>query len=100
MGGLLLAFAGCDKGGGDSKKTASKIKERQKRKKESGTWLGFNAGMRGQKGSEYDGGHRVPFFVHWPKGNLKGGRDVETITAHVDVVPTLIDLCDIPVPVG
>jgi arylsulfatase B len=22
----------------------------------------FNAGMRGQKGSEYDGGHRVPFF--------------------------------------
>ena len=24
---------------------------------------GFNAGMRGQKGSEYDGGHRVPFFL-------------------------------------
>ena len=24
----------------------------------------FNAGMRGKKGSEYDGGHRVPFFAH------------------------------------
>jgi arylsulfatase A-like enzyme len=58
----------------------------------------FNAGMRGQKGSEYDGGHRVPFFVHWPKGKLVGGRDVLPVTAHVDVVPTLIDLCGIEGP--
>ena len=58
----------------------------------------FNAGMRGQKGSEYDGGHRVPFFVHWPKGDLKGGRDVTPITAHVDVLPTLLELCSIPKP--
>ena len=58
----------------------------------------FNAGMRGKKGSEYDGGHRVPFFIHWPKGGLTGGRDVPTLTAHVDVVPTLIDLCAVPSP--
>ena len=45
----------------------------------------FNAGMRGKKGSQYDGGHRVPFFIHWPDGELTGGRDVEPITAHVDV---------------
>lgn len=32
-----------------------------------------NNGMRGRKGSEYDGGHRVPFFVHWPKGGRLGG---------------------------
>ncbi|MEK6237099.1 MAG: arylsulfatase, partial [Planctomycetales bacterium] len=31
-------------------------------KKPSKGWKGFNAGMRGAKGSEYDGGHRVPFF--------------------------------------
>lgn len=60
----------------------------------------FNAGMRGKKGSEYDGGHRVPFFIHWPGGNLTGGRDVEPITAYVDVVPTLIELCDIAAPKG
>ena len=60
----------------------------------------FNAGMRGQKGSEYDGGHRVPFFVRWPAGGLTGGRDVRPIAAHVDLVPTLIDLCDIPAPEG
>ena len=58
----------------------------------------FNAGMRGQKGSEYDGGHRVPFFVHWPEGHLMGGRDVTPITAHVDVLPTLLDLCGLPQP--
>lgn len=56
-----------------------------------------NGGMRGKKGSEYDGGHRVPFFVYWPEGGLTGGRDVNPITAHVDVLPTLIDLCGIPV---
>ena len=59
-----------------------------------------NNGMRGQKGSEYDGGHRVPFFVKWPNGKLGGGRDVSQIAAHVDVLPTLIDLCEIGSPKG
>ncbi|HIM29098.1 MAG TPA: N-acetylgalactosamine-4-sulfatase [Planctomycetes bacterium] len=58
----------------------------------------FNAGMRGKKGSEYDGGHRVPFFLHWPAGGLASARDVEVITAHVDVVPTLLDLCNLSSP--
>ena len=60
----------------------------------------FNAGMRGKKGSEYDGGHRVPLFVYWPDGGLTGGRDVEPITAYVDVLPTLIDLCNVQPPKG
>ena len=60
----------------------------------------FNAGMRGKKTSEYDGGHRVPLFIHWPAGGLVGGRDVEPITAHVDLFPTLIDLCEITQPKG
>ena len=57
---------------------------------------GFNAGMRGRKSSVYDGGHRVPFFVHWPQGGLNGGVDVDTLAAHIDVLPTLADLCGIP----
>ncbi len=60
----------------------------------------FNAGMRGKKGSEYDGGHRVPFFLHWPNGGMTRGDDVEPITAYVDVLPTLIELCDIQPPKG
>ena len=68
---------------------------------DNGTGAGhtvFNAGMRGRKQSEYDGGHRVPLFIHWPAGGLVGGRDVEPITAHVDMVPTLIDLAGVSPP--
>lgn len=53
----------------------------------------FNAGMRGRKTQIYDGGHRTPFFLHWPNGKLKHGADVSDLTAHIDVLPTLIDLC-------
>ncbi|HXG10765.1 MAG TPA: arylsulfatase [Gemmataceae bacterium] len=60
---------------------------------------GYNAGMRGIKGSEYDGGHRVPCFLRWP-GRLEGGRDVTRLTAHIDLLPTLIDLCGLKRPEG
>ena len=53
----------------------------------------FNAGMRGKKNSEYDGGHRVPFFIKYPNGKLEAGKDVNNISAHIDVLPTLIELC-------
>jgi len=58
----------------------------------------FDGGMRGAKGSEYDGGHHLPFFLHWPGGGFDKENKVETITAHVDVVPTLIDLAGIEAP--
>ena len=61
---------------------------------------GFNAGMRGSKGSEYDGGHRVPCFIRWPGGELQGGRDVNLLTAHIDLLPTLISLCGLKKPRG
>jgi len=54
---------------------------------------GHNAGMRGKKGSEYDGGHRVPFFLHWPAGGFDRGCDVRKVTANIDILPTLIELC-------
>ena len=59
---------------------------------------GFNAGMRGKKSSVYEGGHRVPFFVHWPAGNIVGGRDIGSLTAHIDVLPTLAELCGVSLP--
>jgi len=59
---------------------------------------GYNAGMRGKKGSEYEGGHRVPCFIHWPGGGLDEGRDVQRLTAHVDLLPTLIDICQLKSP--
>lgn len=56
----------------------------------------YNAGLRGYKNEVYDGGHRVPFLIHWPDGGLDTGRDVEGLAAHFDVLPTLFDLIDAP----
>lgn len=84
--------------------TAGGVARGGRQRKSSGsapaTWQGFNAGMRGQKGSEYDGGHRVPFFIRWPAGGIDGGRDVNRLAAHVDVLPTLADLCGAECPPG
>ncbi len=55
----------------------------------------FNAGMKGKKSSIYDGGHRVPFFIRYPKGNIQGGKDIDVLAAHIDVLPTLADLCNL-----
>ena len=59
------------------------------------TGKGFNAGMRGKKGSAYEGGHRVPFFIHWPEGGLAHGKDISYISSYTDMVPTLLELCQI-----
>ncbi|MCY3916028.1 MAG: arylsulfatase [Chloroflexi bacterium] len=53
---------------------------------------GYNAGLRGKKGSVYDGGHQVNFFFRW-SGNLPAERKVRQLTAHIDILPTLIDIC-------
>ena len=55
----------------------------------------YNAGMRGRKGSTYEGGHRVPLFIRWLDGNLQAGKKVHELTAHLDITPTLIDLCEL-----
>ncbi len=61
---------------------------------DAATGEGYNAGMRGVKGSVYEGGHRVSFFVRWP-GELPAERRISQPTAHIDVLPTLLDLCGI-----
>ena len=58
-------------------------------------WERYNAGMRGRKGSVYEGGIRVPCFVRWP-GTLQVGKEVDQIAAHIDIVPTLLDACGVP----
>ena len=60
----------------------------------------FNAGMRGAKGSEYDGGHRVPFFLHWPAGGMGSKHAVTEIAHAVDVAPTILDLTGSSKPDG
>jgi len=60
----------------------------------------FNAGMRGKKGSDYDGGHRVPCYIRWPAGGLPQGEDLKPLTAHIDLLPTLVEACGLNSPVN
>jgi arylsulfatase A-like enzyme len=58
----------------------------------TGQVYGYNANMRGTKASEYEGGHRVPFIIRWPDGGLTGGKTLNSLVAHVDMLPTLTKL--------
>lgn len=59
----------------------------------------FNAGMRGSKGSVHEGGSRVPLFVRWPTANWTP-KVVNTLAAHIDIYPTVLDLCGVTPPPG
>jgi arylsulfatase len=67
-------------------------------KTDNGSLLGpkyFNAGMRGKKTEIWEGGHRVPCFIRWPKGGLGKPRDIGGLTQVQDILPTLLELCAI-----
>ncbi len=59
----------------------------------------YNAGMRGKKGTAHEGGTRVPAFFRW-KGRTRVGVDVGALTAHIDIFPTLAELCGGKIPAG
>jgi arylsulfatase len=52
----------------------------------------FNAGMKGNKVTLWEGGHRVPCFIRWPKGGLRSPGDLAELTEVQDLLPTLSDL--------
>jgi arylsulfatase len=58
----------------------------------------YNAGMRGGKVTLWEGGHRVPCFVHWPNGDLGEPRAIDGLTQVQDLMPTLIDFCGLAHP--
>jgi arylsulfatase A-like enzyme len=57
----------------------------------------YNAGMRGGKGSVYEGGIRVPCFVRWP-GRIAPNSEVPTLAAHIDFLPTVLEACGLTPP--
>ena len=59
----------------------------------------YNAGMRGRKGTVYQGGIRVPCFLRWP-GGVAPGRRIDRIAAHIDLLPTLLEACGVEKPAG
>jgi arylsulfatase len=58
----------------------------------------FNAGMRGAKGTPYQGGTRVPAFFRWT-GKFQPG-DRAQLTAHIDIFATVAELAGANIPNG
>lgn len=52
----------------------------------------YNSGMRGEKGSNYDGGHRAACFIRWHNGQFGNPRTVSYASEIQDLLPTFIDL--------
>ncbi len=52
---------------------------------------------RGHKADIYEGGHRVPFIVHWPE-KIQHARTTSTTICTTDLMATLADLVDYELP--
>ena len=59
----------------------------------------YNGNMKGRKGSVYNGGIRVPFFLKVPnKFKDVKVKEINKLSAHIDLVPTISELCDVELP--
>ena len=57
----------------------------------------YNGDMRGRKAEVDEGGVRVPLFIRW-LGCIEPGTTVPQIAAHVDLFPTILEMCNVPMP--
>lgn len=70
---------------------------------DNGPWLSYgdHAGsalpLREGKGTTWDGGHRVPCIVRWPR-EIPGGQVSDVMVANFDFFPTFAGRADIAVP--
>ena len=59
---------------------------------DNGSSIGtYNYGLKGKKGWVNEGGTRVPLFFRLP-GKIKAGVDVDRLTRHYDLFPTLAEM--------
>ena len=58
----------------------------------------YASNLRGLKGKVYEGGIKVPFYLKFPKIHGNDGKDINSLSAHIDVLPSLLNLCDIEIP--
>ena len=57
-----------------------------------------NGIYREGKRSIYEGGHRVPFFVRWPAGVTRPGRQVQATICQTDVLATCAEILGTKLP--
>ncbi len=55
----------------------------------------FVGQLRGSKTNVHEGGVRSPLWVQWPS-RLKAGYSRDELAAHIDLMPTILDACQVP----
>ena len=56
---------------------------------------GGTGGLRGGKGTAWDGGYRVPFIARWP-GRIRAGSTAGAMAMNIDLLPTLATIAGLP----
>ncbi|MGC9344396.1 MAG: sulfatase-like hydrolase/transferase [Bacteroidales bacterium] len=70
---------------------------------DNGTWLnygnhaGSTGGLREGKGTSFEGGQRVPCLMYW-KGTIAPGTVNNNLISGIDILPTLANIADAPLP--
>lgn len=57
-------------------------------------WVGQRRGMKSQV---FEGGVRSPLLAHWP-GRLEAGFGTDRVACHMDLMPTILDACQVAAP--
>jgi len=57
----------------------------------------YVSNLKGLKSQVYNGGIKVPFYLNYPKIH-KEGIDLDFFSAHIDILPTIAKLCNLPIP--
>lgn len=57
----------------------------------------YKMGLRERKSSVYGGGVRVPCLIHYPE-KFKERQELDLTLAHIDLLPSILDLCGINAP--
>jgi uncharacterized sulfatase len=65
---------------------------------DNGPWYGGSTGgLRGMKGTSWEGGYRVPFIARWP-GKVPAGHECAEPAVTMDIFTTVLKAADISVP--
>ncbi|MBD3676163.1 MAG: sulfatase-like hydrolase/transferase [Planctomycetaceae bacterium] len=62
----------------------------------AGKW-GDNSPLRGAKGSNWEGGHRVPAIAWWP-GTIPAGQTTDQLAITFDLMPTMLSAAGLEIP--
>ncbi|MBL8826422.1 MAG: sulfatase [Planctomycetaceae bacterium] len=57
---------------------------------DNGPWYGGSSGgLRGMKGSTWEGGYRVPCIMRWPN-KIPAGKSIAALAGTIDIFPTIL----------